>query len=255
MWLSWFRIEITKSCNFVGMNWKKVKKLWTKESEHFTETLLYFSSYTNIENSPIYLILIWFSGKTWENSGKNLNLNVIKWSLVWSRGKISRRERDKSIAVLAEPWFASIEKRNWVQRCSRWSPAQGLSPDLVAGPRALSPLPYGRPSGARLFSALVQSPKKSKLVSAREEEEEEEESEEETKADDEERRLPSHHQLAQVQDVIFADFEVCPDYFWGGQIKVSSLHLIHLRWGVRFRNRITNYNTMLDNCAKDFPHL
>ena len=115
MWLSWFRIEITKSCNFVGMNKKKVKKLWTKESKYFTETLFYSSSYTNIKNSPIYLILIWFSGKTWENSGrKNLNPNIIKWSLVWSRGKISRRERDKSIAVLAEPWFASIEKRNWV---------------------------------------------------------------------------------------------------------------------------------------------
>ena len=56
---------------------------------------------------------------------------------------------------------------------------------MVAGPRAPSPPPFGRPSGARLFSALVQSPKKSKLVSAREEEEE---GEEETKADDEERR-------------------------------------------------------------------
>ena len=65
----------------------------------------------------------------------------------------------------------------------------GLSPESVAGAKALSPSsPFGRPSGARLFSALVQSPKKSKLVSAREEEEEEEESEEETKADDEERR-------------------------------------------------------------------
>ena len=62
--------EIRKSCNFLGMNIKKVKKLWTKESEHFTETLLYSSSYTNIENSPIYLILIWFSGKTWKNSGE-----------------------------------------------------------------------------------------------------------------------------------------------------------------------------------------
>ena len=91
-------------------------------------------------------------------------------------------------------------------------------------------------------------------MSAREEEEEEEESEEETKADDEERRLPSHHQLAQVQDVIFADFEVCPDYFRAGQIEVSSLHLIHLRWDVRFWKRTTNYDT-IDNCAKKFHHL
>ena len=67
----------------------------------------------------------------------------------------------------------------------------GLSPESVAGAKALSPSsPFGRPSGARLFSALVQSPKKSKLVSAREEEEEEE-SEEETKADDEEERRPA----------------------------------------------------------------
>ena len=68
--------------------------------------------------------------------------------------------------------------------CRGW---EGLSPDSVAGASAPSPSPFGRPSGARLFSALVQSPKKSKLVSAREEEEEEEE--EETKADDEEERL------------------------------------------------------------------
>ena len=139
MWLSWFRIEITKSCNFVGMNIKKVKKLWTKESEHFTETLLYFSSYTNIENSPIYLILIWFSGKTWENSGKNLNLNVIKWSLVWSRGKISRRERDKSIAVLAEPWFASIERRNWVPPLPSSSPSSPCQPWFSPPPTPLTP--------------------------------------------------------------------------------------------------------------------
>ena len=65
----------------------------------------------------------------------------------------------------------------------------GLSPKSVAGAKTLSPSsPFGRPSGARLFSALVQSPKKSKLVSAREEEEE---SEEETKADVEEERRPA----------------------------------------------------------------
>ena len=85
----------------------------------------------------------------------------------------------------------------------------GLSPESVAGAKALSPSsPFGRPSGARLFSALVQSPKKSKLVSAREEEEEE--SEEETKADDEEERLgpgQAAGRMARVQDMIPAHFE------------------------------------------------
>ena len=70
---------------------------------------------------------------------KNLNLNVIKWSLVWSRGKISRRERDKSIAVLAEPWFASIEKRNWVPPQSSSSPSSPCQPWFSPPPTPLTP--------------------------------------------------------------------------------------------------------------------
>ena len=69
---------------------------------------------------------------------KNLNLNVIKWSLVWSRGKISRRERDKSIAVLAEPWFASIEKRNWVPPLPSSSPSSPCQP-WFSPPTPLTP--------------------------------------------------------------------------------------------------------------------
>ena len=94
--------------------------------------------------------------------------------------------------------------------CRGW---EWLSPDSVAGASAPSPSPFGRPSGARLFSALVQSPKKSKLVSAREEEEEEEE-EEETKADDEEERLgptQAAGRMARVQDMIPAHFEARPN--------------------------------------------
>ena len=70
---------------------------------------------------------------------KNLNLNVIKWSLVWSRGKISRRERDKSIAVLAEPWFASIEKRNWVPLLPSSSPSSPCQPWFSPPPTPLTP--------------------------------------------------------------------------------------------------------------------
>ena len=70
---------------------------------------------------------------------KNLNLNVIKWSLVWSRGKISRRERDKSIAVLAEPWFASIERRNWVPPLPSSSPSSPCQPWFSPPPTPLTP--------------------------------------------------------------------------------------------------------------------
>ena len=61
----------------------------------------------------------------------------------------------------------------------------GAEPPFGRRPASPEPPSIWSPVGARLFSALVQSPKKSKLVSAREEEEE---GEEETKADDEERR-------------------------------------------------------------------